>query len=83
MPIDGVTPELRRQVKAMSYGLVYGLSAFGLSQQLSIPAGEAKQIMESYSPSASAEYSALPPGDRGGRKGLETLFLGVVATCRN
>ncbi|SJM55311.1 DNA polymerase I [Corynebacterium glutamicum] len=48
VPIDGVTPELRRQVKAMSYGLVYGLSAFGLSQQLSIPAGEAKQIMESY-----------------------------------
>ncbi|WP_053546128.1 DNA polymerase I [Corynebacterium deserti] len=48
VPIDGVTPELRRRVKAMSYGLVYGLSAFGLSQQLSIPAGEAKQIMESY-----------------------------------
>ncbi|WP_096459914.1 DNA polymerase I [Corynebacterium suranareeae] len=48
VPIDGVTPELRRQVKAMSYGLVYGLSAFGLSQQLSIPAGEAKKIMESY-----------------------------------
>ena len=32
----------------MSYGLVYGLSAFGLSQQLGIPAGEAKSIMESY-----------------------------------
>ena len=32
----------------MSYGLVYGLSAFGLSQQLSIPAGEAKKIMEAY-----------------------------------
>ena len=48
VPIDGVTPELRRRVKAMSYGLVYGLSAFGLSQQLGIPAGEAKTIMESY-----------------------------------
>ena len=48
VPIDEVTPELRRRVKAMSYGLVYGLSAFGLSNQLSIPAGEAKQIMESY-----------------------------------
>lgn len=48
VPIDQVTPELRRRVKAMSYGLVYGLSAFGLSQQLGIPAGEAKQIMESY-----------------------------------
>ncbi|GGG76834.1 DNA polymerase I [Corynebacterium pelargi] len=48
VPVDQVTPELRRRVKAMSYGLVYGLSAFGLSQQLNIPAGEAKSIMESY-----------------------------------
>ncbi|AGS34725.1 DNA polymerase I [Corynebacterium maris DSM 45190] len=48
VPIDQVTPELRRRVKAMSYGLVYGLSAFGLGQQLNIPAGEAKSIMDSY-----------------------------------
>lgn len=48
VPIDKVTPELRRRVKAMSYGLVYGLSAFGLSQQLDIPASEAKKIMQSY-----------------------------------
>ncbi|UIZ93059.1 DNA polymerase I [Corynebacterium sp. CNCTC7651] len=48
VPIDQVTPELRRRVKAMSYGLVYGLSAFGLSNQLGISAGEAKQIMEAY-----------------------------------
>lgn len=48
VPVDQVTPELRRRVKAMSYGLVYGLSAFGLSRQLNIPAGEAKVIMESY-----------------------------------
>lgn len=46
--IDEVTPELRRRVKAMSYGLVYGLSAFGLGQQLGIPAGEAKGIMDNY-----------------------------------
>ena len=48
VPPSGVTPELRRKVKALSYGLVYGLSAFGLSQQLNISAGEAKQIMENY-----------------------------------
>ena len=48
VPIDEVTPELRRRVKAMSYGLVYGLSAYGLSNQLGITPGEAKQIMESY-----------------------------------
>ncbi|WP_392452715.1 DNA polymerase I [Corynebacterium dentalis] len=48
VPVDEVTPELRRKVKALSYGLVYGLSAFGLSQQLKISAREAKGIMENY-----------------------------------
>lgn len=48
VPVDQVTSELRRRVKAMSYGLVYGLSPFGLSQQLRISAGEAKQIMDNY-----------------------------------
>ncbi|WP_147578879.1 DNA polymerase I [Corynebacterium propinquum] len=48
VPVEEVTPELRRRVKAMSYGLVYGLSAYGLSQQLNIPPGEAKKIMENY-----------------------------------
>ncbi|MEZ2189645.1 DNA polymerase I [Corynebacterium sp. CCM 9204] len=48
VPVNQVTPELRRRVKAMSYGLVYGLSAFGLSQQLNISAGEAKRIMGNY-----------------------------------
>ncbi|ALA67555.1 DNA polymerase I [Corynebacterium lactis RW2-5] len=46
--IDEVTPELRRRVKAMSYGLAYGLSAFGLAQQLDIPQREAKALMEDY-----------------------------------
>lgn len=48
VPVDEVTPELRRRVKALSYGLVYGLSTFGLSQQLKISAGEAKRIMDNY-----------------------------------
>lgn len=48
VPVDEVTAELRRKVKALSYGLVYGLSAFGLSQQLKISAGEAKGIMDNY-----------------------------------
>ena len=46
--IDDVTPELRRRVKAMSYGLAYGLSAFGLAGQLGISGGEAKKLMEDY-----------------------------------
>ena len=43
-----VTSEMRAKVKAMSYGLVYGLSAYGLSKQLAISAGEAKQLMMEY-----------------------------------
>ncbi len=48
VPIDEVTPELRRRVKAMSYGLAYGLSAYGLASQLKISTEEAKIQMEQY-----------------------------------
>ena len=48
VPIDEVTAELRRRVKAMSYGLAYGLSAYGLSAQLKISTEEAKEQMDSY-----------------------------------
>ncbi|GAA4726406.1 DNA polymerase I [Isoptericola chiayiensis] len=43
-----VTSEMRAKVKAMSYGLAYGLSAYGLSQQLTIPTGEAQALMDDY-----------------------------------
>ena len=43
-----VTPAMRTKVKAMSYGLVYGLSAFGLSKQLRIEQSEAKKLMLEY-----------------------------------
>ncbi len=45
---SAVDAEMRRKIKAMSYGLAYGLSAFGLSQQLNIDAGEARALMEAY-----------------------------------
>jgi DNA polymerase-1 len=45
---EQVDAEMRRKIKAMSYGLAYGLSAFGLSQQLGIEAGEARGLMETY-----------------------------------
>ncbi|WP_017974410.1 DNA polymerase I [Actinopolyspora halophila] len=48
VPIGEVDHELRRRVKAMSYGLVYGLSAFGLAQQLQISNEESKQQMDAY-----------------------------------
>ncbi|MGR0219224.1 DNA polymerase I [Agromyces sp. ZXT2-6] len=43
-----VTPVMRTKVKAMSYGLAYGLSAFGLSKQLRIDRAEATQLMKDY-----------------------------------
>jgi DNA polymerase-1 len=43
-----VTPEYRRQAKVVNFGIVYGLSAFGLSQQLGITTGEAKQFIANY-----------------------------------
>ncbi|WP_236060574.1 DNA polymerase I [Actinacidiphila acididurans] len=48
VPRDQVDPEMRRKIKAMSYGLAYGLSAFGLSQQLGIEAAEARALIETY-----------------------------------
>ena len=45
---DAVDAMLRSRIKAMSYGLAYGLSAFGLSQQLGIEPGEARGLMETY-----------------------------------
>jgi len=48
VPVDAVDPELRRRIKAMSYGLAYGLSAFGLAAQLRITRDEAKEQMEAY-----------------------------------
>jgi len=48
IPTEQVDPEMRRRIKAMSYGLAYGLSAYGLSQQLKITPEEAKGQMEAY-----------------------------------
>ncbi len=46
--VEEVTPELRRQVKAMSYGLAYGLSPYGLAQQLDVSNEDARILMDDY-----------------------------------
>lgn len=48
VPLRDVDPEMRRQIKAMSYGLAYGLSSFGLAQQLDIAPAEASALMGRY-----------------------------------
>ncbi len=48
VPFEEVTPLQRRNAKAVNFGIVYGISSFGLSQDLSISVGEAKDYMEKY-----------------------------------
>ena len=48
VPIEEVTPEMRRRAKAVNFGIVYGISAYGLSEQLGIPTGEAKELIRSF-----------------------------------
>jgi DNA polymerase-1 len=46
--LDDVSSEMRRQAKAINFGLMYGMSAFGLSQQLNIPRKQAAEFIETY-----------------------------------
>ncbi|KLU61572.1 DNA polymerase I [Peptococcaceae bacterium CEB3] len=48
LPLAEVTPELRRRAKAVNFGLVYGLTDFGLARDLGIPRSEAKYYIEQY-----------------------------------
>ena len=48
VPFDEVTPQQRRNAKAVNFGIVYGISSFGLSQDLSISTKEAKEYIERY-----------------------------------
>lgn len=48
VPLDEVTPQLRRNAKAVNFGIVYGISSFGLSQGLSITAAEAQSYINQY-----------------------------------
>lgn len=48
LSLESVTSEQRRSAKAINFGLIYGMSAFGLSRQLNIPRGEAQRYMDLY-----------------------------------
>ena len=63
-----VTPEMRRQAKAVNFGVIYGQSAFGLSKQLGIGKEQAAQFIEAY-------FAGYP--------GIETFLDRVLAECRS
>ncbi|PIY73230.1 MAG: DNA polymerase I, partial [Rhodobacterales bacterium CG_4_10_14_0_8_um_filter_70_9] len=48
VPIEGMDPAIRRRAKAINFGVIYGISAFGLSNNLRIPQAEAKAFIDAY-----------------------------------
>jgi len=64
LPVSSIDNTLRSRIKGMTYGLAYGLSAFGLGQQLGIPPDEARELMD--------DYFARFPGVRDYLRGVVT-----------
>lgn len=67
VPFEEVTPELRRNAKAVNFGIVYGISSFGLSQDLSISRKQAAEYIDQY-------FAAYP--------GIKTYIDGLVAFAK-
>ena len=75
VPLDEVTADQRRSAKAINFGLIYGMSAFGLARQLGIPRGEAQRYMDLYFERYPGvlEYMARPREHAAEKGYVETL----------
>ncbi|MDP4724979.1 MAG: DNA polymerase I [Alphaproteobacteria bacterium] len=77
IPYDQVTPEQRRQAKTVNFGIIYGISAYGLAQQLSIPNSAAATLIKSYLERyPGVEAFMLRMKDEARAKGYVTTLLG-------
>ena len=74
--LDEVTSDQRRKAKAINFGLIYGMSAFGLAQQLDIPRGEAAEYVKRYFEKYPGvkRYMDETRGDAEDKGYVETLF---------
>ncbi len=62
-----MTPEIRRQAKAINFGVIYGISAYGLGRQIGVPTGEAKEYIDKY-------FERFP--------GIRAYMDETIAACR-
>lgn len=83
VPIEDVTPFMRSKAKTVNFGIIYGISDFGLGRQLGVPRSEAAQYIDSYF----ARYTGVKEYMEGEKKKaremgyVETLLAGAVI-CR-
>ncbi|TMO58451.1 DNA polymerase I [Pseudoalteromonas phenolica] len=76
VPLEEVTSDMRRKAKAVNFGLIYGMSAFGLARQLDIPRNEAQHYMDKYFERFPGvlEYMERTREEAAGKGYVETLF---------
>lgn len=67
VPVEGMDPMVRRSAKAINFGIIYGISAFGLSRQLGVSKGEAQSFIDRY-------YARFP--------GIKAYMQDTIAACR-